>query len=490
MFRTIRFRLISLLVVVSVLPLLLVGVLIAGQIFAREQEFAQSLQQEISTRAAVQITTFVATADNELRSIIQTPNFKNADRNRQESVLSQAIFFQTIFEELTLVDGYGDEQARVSRLGVFPDESLRNRQQETLFQQPIETNKTYFGEVYLAPLTGEPLLVVAVPTLDALSGTPDGVLIGAIRLRQVLEQVTSTQSDARSTISVAAENGTLIAHRDPQLLAQGPQVAVEAGTDTGTGSDGREALITMYPVSLGNLQLYVITEVPLSIVLAPLLETIGVLALIVVLIAGVAMGIGIGAVNQIVRPISALAGAARTVSHGDLTAQLPADRRDELGALQQDFNSMVDSLRTQQAAIAERNQELETNLATQAQLVETVTRLSVPMLPVWEGVVVLPLVGHIDQDRGRRLISGLLQGIAQRRTRVTIIDITGVAEVSSEVVNVLLEAAQSALLLGSRVLLVGISAKAALQIVQSENRLANLEIHRDLQTAIEAAIRR
>jgi rsbT co-antagonist protein RsbR len=151
---------------------------------------------------------------------------------------------------------------------------------------------------------------------------------------------------------------------------------------------------------------------------------------------------------------------------------------------------MVDSLRTQQAAIAERNQELETNLATQAQLVETVTRLSVPMLPVWEGVVVLPLVGHIDQDRGRRLISGLLQGIAQRRTRVTIIDITGVAEVSSEVVNVLLEAAQSALLLGSRVLLVGISAKAALQIVQSENRLANLEIHRDLQTAIEAAIRR
>lgn len=489
MFRSIRFRLISLLVVVSVLPLVLVGVLVAGRIFAREQEFAESLQQEISTRAAVQITTFVAVADNELRSIIQTPNFKNADRVRQEAVLSQAIFFQAVFEELTLVDRYGDEQARVSRLGVFPDVSLRNRQQEELFRQPVESNKTYYGEVYLAPLTGEPLLVVAVPTLDALTGTPDGVLIGAIRLRQVLEQVTSTQSDVRSTVSVADQNGTLIAHRDPHILAQSPQVAVDVGTDTGASSDGRQALITVYPVSLGNLQLYIITEVPLSVVLAPLTEAIGVLLLIVVLIAAVAMGIGIGAVNQIVRPISALAGAARDVSQGDLSAQLPADGRDELGALQQDFNSMVNSLRTQQAAIAERNQELESNLATQQQLVETVTRLSVPLLPVWEGVVVLPLVGHIDQERGRRLIQVLLQGIARRRTRVTIIDITGVAAVSDEVVSVLLEAAQSAVLLGSRVLLVGISAQAALQIVKSENRLANLEIHRDLQTAIEAAIR-
>jgi len=63
--------------------------------------------------------------------------------------------------------------------------------------------------------------------------------------------------------------------------------------------------------------------------------------------------------RQILRPVQALANAARRVSAGDLTAQVEWKWKDELGVLSDTFNSMTKSLREKTALIEEKNRDNE-----------------------------------------------------------------------------------------------------------------------------------
>jgi anti-anti-sigma regulatory factor len=142
----------------------------------------------------------------------------------------------------------------------------------------------------------------------------------------------------------------------------------------------------------------------------------------------------------------------------------------------------------QQTAIAERNNELEQSLQEQRRLFETVQQLSIPLLPVWEGVIVLPIVGHVDAQRGQALLDALLRGIAERRARVAILDITGIAVVDPAVMAILTRAMQAAALLGATPMLAGISATHAHLMVQQGVANLNVATYRSLQSAIMAAI--
>ena len=193
-------------------------------------------------------------------------------------------------------------------------------------------------------------------------------------------------------------------------------------------------------------------------------------------------------VGRIVRPIHDLATAAQRIGAGNVETQVAVTRHDEIGALQQAFNQMATDLRTQQVAIGERTADLQASLARQEALLETVAQLSTPLLPVWDGVVVLPIVGHVDTQRGEALTAALIEGVALRRAQVAILDITGLATINDQAVEVLLRAAQAVELLGARAMLAGVSAAFAQHIVNGGTKLGALASYRDLQSATEAAI--
>jgi rsbT co-antagonist protein RsbR len=126
--------------------------------------------------------------------------------------------------------------------------------------------------------------------------------------------------------------------------------------------------------------------------------------------------------------------------------------------------------------------------ATQEQLREAIQELSNPIIPVYNGVLVVPLVGRVDSARAQALTEALLEAIAREQAEMVLLDITGVAVVDTNVANHLMQTARAASLLGSQVVLVGISAEVAQTLVQLGLDLGRLVTLSNLQSGIEHAL--
>jgi anti-anti-sigma regulatory factor len=133
-------------------------------------------------------------------------------------------------------------------------------------------------------------------------------------------------------------------------------------------------------------------------------------------------------------------------------------------------------------------QQLQLAIDKQAQLLTTIQELGSPLIPIAEGIVVLPLVGHIDQLRAQSIMENLLMGITAHRAEVVLIDITGVSTVDTTVANSLMQSAKAANLLGSQVILVGIRPEVAQTIVNLGIDLQGMTNFANLQTGIQAAL--
>ena len=137
--------------------------------------------------------------------------------------------------------------------------------------------------------------------------------------------------------------------------------------------------------------------------------------------------------------------------------------------------------------LVERLQEAS---ATQAQLREAIQELSTPIIPLYTGILAVPLVGRVDSQRAQALTEAMLEAIAREQAEIVLLDITGVAVVDTSVANHLMQTARAAALLGSQVVLVGISAEVAQTLVQLGLNLGQLVTLSNLQSGLEYALSR
>jgi anti-anti-sigma factor len=126
----------------------------------------------------------------------------------------------------------------------------------------------------------------------------------------------------------------------------------------------------------------------------------------------------------------------------------------------------------------------------QARLLDVVRALSTPVIPVHDGVLVLPLVGTIDSTRSAQIMDALLEAVQREGASVVIVDVTGVPMVDSAVANHLLQAIRAASLLGAHCVLVGIAPSVAQTIVQLGIDLSGVATRSNLQAGIAHALQR
>lgn len=134
-----------------------------------------------------------------------------------------------------------------------------------------------------------------------------------------------------------------------------------------------------------------------------------------------------------------------------------------------------------------REQQLELTLAART---STLDQLSTPLLHIHTGVLLVPLIGEIDERRAQQMIDTLLQGVARSSAHTAILDITGVSNVDQRVANALATGARAARLLGARVVLTGVSPAMARAFVALGAELGSISTHGSLLQGFAAVLER
>ncbi|MFC0560486.1 STAS domain-containing protein [Halalkalibacter alkalisediminis] len=114
--------------------------------------------------------------------------------------------------------------------------------------------------------------------------------------------------------------------------------------------------------------------------------------------------------------------------------------------------------------------------------------LSAPLIPVLEGVTVMPLIGTIDTARAKLVMENLLEGVIEHRSQVVLIDITGVPVVDTMVAHHIIQASEAVRLVGARCILVGIRPEIAQTIVNLGIDLSKFPTRSTLRKGIETAL--
>ena len=91
--------------------------------------------------------------------------------------------------------------------------------------------------------------------------------------------------------------------------------------------------------------------------------------------------------------------------------------------------------------------------------------LSTPVMQVWQGVVVAPLIGSLDSQRTQQFMERLLARIVETNSPVALVDIMGVATIDTQTAQHLIETISAVRLLGAQVVLTGVRPTIAQTLV-------------------------
>ena len=133
--------------------------------------------------------------------------------------------------------------------------------------------------------------------------------------------------------------------------------------------------------------------------------------------------------------------------------------------------------------ISERVEAQRTIEAQRRSLLE----LSTPVINVWKGIVMMPIIGVIDTTRAKQITEALLDGIVASSATVAILDITGVSVMDTSVAQHLLKTVTAARMLGSEIILTGISPETAQTVVKLGIDLSHVTTRGTLSTGLAEA---
>jgi PAS domain S-box-containing protein len=114
--------------------------------------------------------------------------------------------------------------------------------------------------------------------------------------------------------------------------------------------------------------------------------------------------------------------------------------------------------------------------------------ISTPVVQVWEGIILAPIIGTLDSQRTQQLTEKILDGIVETRSTVALVDITGVPAVDTQTARHLIESISAVRLLGADVILTGIRPAIAQTLVHLGIDLAGVTTRSSLAAGLRAAM--
>jgi rsbT co-antagonist protein RsbR len=473
------------------------GAHLASQVATTQQLIDRYLQQSVpeNLQAANQSLQSLTAAVDDARGQLSDPE----QRQRRDNLSGELVAYQDSFQRLsTLLEDQHIAQTNLninlslatSALNSAISEYLREDKPDPFVVSAFVRTQQ---QLQIANLLGTRLISeqteeVSENALDQLNQVDFNLKfkdrLSNARIKTAIDNVLENTQFSRTTISQYAINLSRIRQqRNTLLTVQGGQLKSLSDAISNAALD-RLASTTTELERQGQQT-----------------QQLTIMALIVTLLVAAVFSWLLP--RTMTQPLQQLVDATRRLNQGDFGVVVTTRDGSEIGQLATSFNQMSTALshereqvQQQQTALTKQNQELEHTLAelqtataAREQLAVAVRALSVPVLPILEQVLLIPLVGEIDAERARVMLERLLDGIASGRARIAIIDITGVPLVDEGMVDWLMRATSAARLMGARCILVGIGPEVAQALVANGANLANLTTRADLRSAVEYAAR-
>ncbi|PLT32769.1 PAS domain S-box protein [Bacillus sp. V5-8f] len=110
--------------------------------------------------------------------------------------------------------------------------------------------------------------------------------------------------------------------------------------------------------------------------------------------------------------------------------------------------------------------------------------LSAPIVPILEGVAVLPLVGSIDLERAQYILEQVPLKVQEQNVHTLISDFSGILELDETVIGLLFNTSAVLGLLGVRSIVTGVRPEVARSVVQLGADLSLIQIFGTVQQAL------
>lgn len=117
-----------------------------------------------------------------------------------------------------------------------------------------------------------------------------------------------------------------------------------------------------------------------------------------------------------------------------------------------------------------------------------IIEISTPVVQVWDGVVLATIIGTLNSDRSRMFMERLLECVVNTRSPVALIDITGVPTIDTATAQHLIDTISAVRLLGSHVVITGISPAIAQTLVHLGIDLTGINTRASLAGGLRVAL--
>jgi rsbT co-antagonist protein RsbR len=187
----------------------------------------------------------------------------------------------------------------------------------------------------------------------------------------------------------------------------------------------------------------------------------------------------VGRLHEAARALRKLANSARKSEH-------------ELAELQADVGKFESRVVLAEALRREASEKIAEELKEKVELLErkeqAIRALSTPIIDIWDGVLVLPLIGTLNAARTATLMENLLIKVISSNASHAILDLTGVDEIDAQTVEHLLKISLAVKLLGAEVLLTGLPPRVAQAMVALGVDLSGIRTLRTVKEALRRVL--
>jgi PAS domain S-box-containing protein len=120
---------------------------------------------------------------------------------------------------------------------------------------------------------------------------------------------------------------------------------------------------------------------------------------------------------------------------------------------------------------------------------ELLEMAAVPVVQVWEGIVLAPLIGTLDSQRTQQLMERVLNRVTETNSPIALLDITGVPSIDTQTAQHLIETTAAVRLLGADVILTGVRPAIAQTLVHLGVDLSNVTTRSSLAAGLRTALK-